>query len=297
MQTFQDLFLTLESFWKQNGCTILPAYDRAMGAGTFHPEIIFGSLGPDPFRVAFTQPCRRPGDGRYGDNPNRLQKFHQFQVLLKPAPSNIRYLMLESFQTLGIDLAKNDIRFVEDDWESPTIGATGLGWEVWLNGMEVLQFTYFQKMGGLPCAPVCGELAYGLERLALGIQKKDSIYDLLWSGNVRYGDLFKRDEKEFSTFYFEKTDPAYLQNDFDCLLNQGFELLKQNLTRPAYDLCIKAIDTFNLLEARGALSVNERAGYITKVRELACACCQRHVETLVDTPKEDTKEGTGEQIG
>ncbi len=273
--SFQALIFRLQDFWAAQGCVILQPYDVEMGAGTFHPATTLGALGPKPWRAAYVQPSRRPTDGRYGENPNRLQHYYQFQVILKPAPAESQALYLESLDALGIDPKRHDIRFVEDDWESPTLGAWGLGWEVWLDGMEVTQFTYFQQVGGIECDPVSTELTYGLERLAMYVQGVENVYDLDYNGaGVKYGDVFKRAEREFSAFNFEYADTALLFRHFEDAERECQALLAKALARPAYDQCIKASHSFNLLDARGVISVTERAAYIGRVRALAKACCE-----------------------
>jgi glycyl-tRNA synthetase alpha chain len=293
-RSFQDLILTLQHFWAEQGCVILQPYDMEVGAGTFHPATTLRALGPKPWRAAYVQPSRRPKDGRYGENPNRLQHYYQFQVILKPSPPNIQELYLESLVRLGIDPLLHDIRFVEDDWESPTLGAWGLGWEVWCDGMEVSQFTYFQQVGGFDCDPVSGELTYGLERLAMYIQGVDSIYDLNYNGRdddkrVTYRDVFKQAEEEYSRHNFEFADTAMLLQRFrdaekECkaLLAAGepkSEHERHLQVLPAYDQCIKASHIFNLLDARGVISVTERQSYILRVRDLAKACCAAWLKT------------------
>ena len=273
--SFQDLILTLQYFWADQGCVVLQSYDLEMGAATFHPATLLKSLGPDPWRAAFVQPCRRPTDGRYGENPNRLGQYYQFQVILKPSPDNIQDLYLESLGMLGIDCNQHDIRFVEDDWESPTLGAAGLGWEVWCDGMEVTQFTYFQQVGGIECTSVPGEITYGLERLAMYVQQKENVFDLDWNGaGVTYGDVFLRNEQEFSKYNFELSDASALQNQFAQAEKACGELLAAALALPAYDQCIKASHLFNLLDARGVISVTERAAMIGRIRALAKGCCE-----------------------
>lgn len=274
---FQSIILNLQLFWAEQGCVILQPYDAEMGAGTFHPATTFRALGPDPWRAAFVQPSRRPKDGRYGDNPNRVQRHHQYQVILKPSPDHVQDLVLESFQRVGLDPQKHDIRFVEDDWESPTLGASGLGWEVWCDGMEVLQFTYFQQVGGIPCNPVCAELTYGLERLAMNIQEKENVYDLDWNGalgdqNMTYGDVCHPMEVEFSHYNFTAASVERLRQGFDMAEAECRDLIIQKLPLPAYDQCIHASHLFNLLDARGVISVAQRAQYIARVRHLARAC-------------------------
>ncbi len=276
--SFQDIIFKLQSFWSAQGCAILQPYDLEMGAGTFHPATFLCALGPKPWNAAFVQPSRRPADGRYGDNPNRVQKHHQFQVIMKPAPLDIQALYLKSLEAIGLDPKLSDIRFVEDDWESPTLGAWGLGWEVWCNGMEVTQFTYFQQVGGYDCAPVCAELTYGLERLAMMLQQVESIYDLDWNGapgdkNLTYRDICWRSEREFSALNFTYADTTMLLTHFADSEKQCQILLDAHLPLPAYEYCMKASHLFNLLDARGVVSVTERASYIARVRNLSKACC------------------------
>ena len=275
--TFQNLILTLQSYWAKHGCVLVQPMDMEMGAGTFHWATFLRALGPEPWNTAYVQPSRRPTDGRYGENPNRLQHYYQFQVLMKPSPSNIQELYLGSLRELGFDLLTHDIRFVEDNWESPTLGAWGLGWEVWLNGMEVTQFTYFQQVGGIECRPVAGEITYGLERLAMYIQKKESVYELVWSDEggrvVTYGDVYHQNEVEQSTYNFEHADTATLFERFseaeaEC---QKLLALEKPLPLPAYERVVQASHAFNLLDARGAISVTERQAYILRVRTLARA--------------------------
>jgi glycyl-tRNA synthetase alpha chain len=277
--SFQSLILRLQSFWAAQGCVILQPYDVEVGAGTFHPATTLRALGPDHWRAAYVQPCRRPTDGRYGDNPNRLQHYYQFQVILKPSPADSQQLYLDSLKALGVDTDLHDIRFVEDDWESPTLGAWGLGWECWLDGMEVSQFTYFQQVGGIECAPVSTELTYGLERLATYIQGVESIYDLDYNGapgdlNLTYRDVFHRNEREFSAYNFEHANVEKLFQHFKDAEEECQSLLTAQLPLPAYDQCMKASHLFNLLDARGVISVTERASYIGRVRALAKGCCE-----------------------
>ncbi|MDE2165901.1 MAG: glycine--tRNA ligase subunit alpha [Alphaproteobacteria bacterium] len=273
--SFQALILWLQDYWAKQGCVILQPYDVEMGAGTFHPATTLRALGPKPWSAAYVQPSRRPSDGRYGENPNRLQHYYQYQVILKPAPADSQALYLKSLAALGIDARRHDIRFVEDDWESPTLGAWGLGWEVWLDGMEVTQFTYFQQVGGIECDPVSTEITYGLERLAMYVQGVENVYDLDYNGaGVKYGDVFKRAEREYSAFNFEFADIALLFRHFADAEKECGALLDKKLPLPAYDQCIKASHCFNLLDARGAISVTERAAYIGRVRALAKACCE-----------------------
>jgi glycyl-tRNA synthetase alpha chain len=290
-QAFQDLILTLQSFWSAEGCVILQPYDMEVGAGTFHPATTLRALGPKPWSAAYVQPSRRPKDGRYGENPNRLQHYYQFQVIMKPSPANIQELYLASLEAIGIDTTLNDIRFVEDDWESPTLGAWGLGWEVWCNGMEVSQFTYFQQVGGFDCNPVSSEITYGLERLAMYVQGVDRVFDLNFNGRtdanrLTYGDVFLQAEREYSRYNFEHADTDVLLRHFkdaeaECkaLLAKGENGEEHLLALPAYDQCIKASHIFNLLDARGVISVTERQSYILRVRELAKACCGAWLKT------------------
>ena len=285
-KSFQDLILTLHQYWGEKGCVILQPYDMEVGAGTFHPATTLRSVGPRPWSAAYVQPSRRPKDGRYGENPNRLQHYYQYQVIMKPSPPNLQELYLGSLEAIGIDRALHDIRFVEDDWESPTLGAWGLGWEVWCDGMEVSQFTYFQQVGGLDCAPVSGELTYGLERLAMYVQGVDNVYDLNFNGKdgdkrISYGDVFLQAEQEYSRFNFEHANTDVLlrhfidaENECKALLEAGAKDGRHELALPAYDQCIKASHTFNLLDARGVISVTERQAYILRVRELAKGCCE-----------------------
>lgn len=271
--TFQALILTLQNYWASRGCVVLQPYDMEVGAGTFHTATFLRALTPERWNAAYVQPSRRPTDGRYGDNPNRLQHYYQFQVVLKPNPANIQELYLGSLKAIGIDTLTHDVRFVEDNWESPTLGAWGLGWEVWLNGMEVTQFTYFQQVGGIECFPVTGEITYGLERLAMYIQGVDSVYDLVWAdgefGRVTYGDVFHQNEVEQSTYNFEHADVAKLFELFDFYEKQADKLVVVDLPLPAYEMVLKASHAFNLLDARGAISVTERQRFILRVRTLA----------------------------
>ncbi len=277
-RSFQDLILTLQHFWAEQGCVILQPYDMEVGAGTFHPATTLRSLGPKPWRAAYVQPSRRPADGRYGENPNRLQHYYQFQVILKPSPDDIQQLYLDSLTELGIRQDEHDIRFVEDDWESPTLGAWGLGWEVWCDGMEVSQFTYFQQVGGIECNPVSGELTYGLERLAMYIQGVENVYDLDFNGRgVRYGDVFQEAERQYSHHNFSVADTDMLFRHFEDAEKECRNILSHDLPLPAYDQCIKASHVFNLLDARGVISVAERAAYIGRVRTLAKACCESYM--------------------
>ena len=276
---FQSLIIKLQQFWADYGCVLLQPYDVEMGAGTFHPATALGALGKTERNIAYVQPCRRPTDGRYGENPNRLQHYYQFQVMLKPSPSNTQQLYLNSLYELGIEKDLHDIRFVEDDWESPTLGAWGLGWEVWCDGMEVSQFTYFQQVGGIDCDLVPVELTYGLERLAMYVQGVDNVYELDWNGRgEKYGDIFLRSEKEFSAFNFEVADTGMLTNHFSDSETECSILLAQGLSLPAYDHCIKASHIFNILDARGVISVAERQAYIARVRSMVKGCCELFLE-------------------
>ncbi len=279
MLTFQQIILNLQQYWDKQGCALMQPYDMEVGAGTSHTATFLRALGPEPWKAAYVQPSRRPKDGRYGENPNRLQHYYQYQVVLKPAPSNILELYLGSLEALGFDLKQNDIRFVEDDWENPTLGAWGLGWEVWLNGMEVTQFTYFQQVGGINCKPITGEITYGLERLAMYLQSVDSVYDLQYSENVKYGDVFHQNEVEQSTYNFEHSDVDFLFNAFISHEKQAQNLVEQKLALPAYEQVLKAAHTFNLLDARGAISVTERAAYIGKIRYIARAVAAGYLDS------------------
>jgi len=290
---FQQLILTLERFWSERGCLIVQPYNSEVGAGTFNPNTFLRAIGPEPWNVAYVEPSRRPTDGRYGDNPNRLQQFHQYQVILKPSPLEIQELYLDSLRALGTDPSRHDIRFIEDDWESPTLGAWGLGWQVWLDGLEISQFTYFQQCGGIDCKPISGELTYGLERIAMYLQDVDDVYDLEWANGVKYGDVFKRAEWEWSTYNFERADVALHQRLFDDYEAKVHELLgleekkgkggelvfriespTERLVLPAYDCVIKCSHAFNVLDARGALSVTERQRFIGRVRLIARAVAE-----------------------
>ena len=279
MLTFQQLILRLNDFWDRRGCVLLQPYDMEMGAGTFHTATFLRAIGPEPWNAAYVQPSRRPKDGRYGDNPNRLQHYYQYQVALKPSPPEIQDLYLESLKSLGINPQQHDIRFVEDDWESPTLGAWGLGWEVWLDGMEITQFTYFQQVGGLDCKPVLGEITYGLERLAMVLQGKESIYDLVWTPGVTYGDVYKQNEVEQSRYNFELSNVDLLFDLFKNFEQEAKRLTDAQCVLPAYEMVLKASHTFNLLDARGAISVTERAAYIGRVRALARAIAQAYYES------------------
>ena len=279
---FQDIILKLQHFWAENGCNILQPYDDNMGAGTFHPATFFGTLGKKPVSIAYAQPCRRPKDGRYGENPNRYQHYYQFQVIIKPSPKDIQTLYLKSLQAIGIETKKHDIRFVEDDWESPTLGAWGLGWEVWLDGMEISQFTYFQQVGGIEVFPISVELTYGLERLAMYIQEVDDFKELQWNDTTKYGEIFFDKEVEFSTFNFKLADVKSLFEIFDDHEKQVKMLLENKLVYPAYDYLLKCSHTFNLLDARGVISVTERAAYIGKIRTMAKECALLYINKYGD---------------
>ena len=280
--TFQDLILRLQKYWAEQGCTLLQPYDMEVGAGTFHPATFLRAIGPEPWSAAYVQPSRRPTDGRYGKNPNRLQHYYQFQVVLKPSPANIQDLYLGSLKMLGLDTTVHDVRFVEDNWESPTLGAWGLGWEIWLNGMEVTQFTYFQQVGGIECRPVTGEITYGLERIAMYLQGVSSVYDLIWSdgpmGKVSYGDIFLQNEVEMSEYNFDHADVDSLFSTFDSCERESARMIEADLPLPAYELVLKASHTFNLLDARKAISVTERQRFILRVRTLARAVAQAYYE-------------------
>ncbi|MCX7828922.1 MAG: glycine--tRNA ligase subunit alpha [Thermanaerothrix sp.] len=275
---FQEIVMRLERFWADQGCVIQQPYDIEVGAGTMNPATTLRVLGPEPWRVAYVEPSRRPTDGRYGENPNRLQHYYQYQVIVQPAPDDIQDIYLDSLRALGIDPSEHDIRFVEDDWESPTIGAWGLGWEVWLDGMEVTQFTYFQQVGGIDMEAVPAEITYGLERIAMFVQKVDSVYDLQWVGDVKYGDIHHQGEVEHSTYNFDVSDPKMLFELFGHYEREAKRVLDAGLVLPAYDYVLKCSHTFNLLDARSAISVTERTGYIARVRALAGACCRAYWE-------------------
>lgn len=278
IDTFQGLILALQNFWAEQGCVVLQPYDLEMGAGTFHTATFLRALGPETWNAAYVQPSRRPKDGRYGENPNRLQHYYQFQVVLKPNPSNIQQLYLDSLKAIGIDTLTHDVRFVEDNWESPTLGAWGLGWEVWLNGMEVTQFTYFQQVGGIDVAPVSSEITYGMERLAMYIQGVENVYDLKWNEDVTYGDIFHQNEVEQSTYAFELSNADLLFHLFDEYEKEAMRVIKAGFVLPAYDYVLKCSHTFNLLDARGAISVSERAAFIGRVRNMARACAKAYLE-------------------
>jgi len=266
---FQDVILKLQDFWSDYGCAVVQPMDIECGAGTFNPSTFFRVIGPEPWKAAYVEPSRRPTDGRYGENPNRLQHYYQFQVILKPSPDNVQELYLESLKTLGIDAKAHDIRFVEDDWESPTLGAWGLGWEVWLNGMEVTQFTYFQQVGGIDLKPVTAEITYGLERICMYLQEKESVYDLMWNDEITYGNIFHQNEVEMSKYNFELSNADMLFNLFNQFEAECLNLCEEGLPWPAYDCCLKCSHSFNMLDARGAISITERATYIGRVRNLA----------------------------
>ncbi len=284
--TFQEVILRLQDFWNKQGCVLLQPYDIEVGAGTFHTATFLRAIGPEPWRAAYVQPSRRPKDGRYGENPNRLQHYYQYQVVLKPSPANIQELYLDSLRALGINTSEHDIRFVEDDWESPTLGAWGLGWEVWLDGMEVTQFTYFQEVGSLPCKPVLGEITYGLERLAMYLQGVENVYDLVWTTGpagpdgrlqtITYGDVYHQNEVEQSRYNFEASDPQWLLRQFDDYEREAKRLIETGLVLPGYEMVMKCSHSFNLLDARGAISVTERAAYIARVRALARAAAHAY---------------------
>ena len=276
MLSFQDVILRLQQYWSRQSCALLQPYDMEVGAGTFHTATFLRAIGPEPWRAAYVQPSRRPKDGRYGENPNRLQHYYQYQVVLKPSPPDIQELYLGSLEELGIDPRQNDIRFVEDDWESPTLGAWGLGWEVWLNGMEVTQFTYFQQVGGLDCRPVLGEITYGLERLTMYLQGKESVFDLVWTPGISYGDVYHQNEVEQSKYNFELSDASWLLQQFNDHEREAKRLIAAGLPLPGYEMVMKCSHCFNLLDARGAISVTERAAYIGRVRNLARAVAQAY---------------------
>ena len=275
---FQDIIMELNKFWAEQGCVIQQPYDMEVGAGTFHPATLLRSLGPEPWKAAYVQPSRRPTDGRYGENPNRLQHYYQYQVVLKPSPLEIQEMYLESLKRFGLNLLEHDIRFVEDDWESPTLGAWGLGWEVWLDGMEITQFTYFQQAGSLDLQPITVEITYGLERIAMYLQKVENVYHLAWNGEVSYGEIFHQAEVEFSTFNFEEANVEALINFFDTYESEAHTLAGKGLILPAYDYCLKCSHTFNLLDARKAISVTERTRYIGRIRNIARQVAMQYAE-------------------
>ncbi len=274
----QDLILKLHAFWAREGCVIHQPYDIEVGAGTFNPATFFRVLGPEPWKTAYVEPSRRPTDGRYGENPNRLQHYYQYQVILKPSPPNTQELYLKSLEEININLLEHDIRFVEDDWESPTLGAWGLGWEVWLDGMEVTQFTYFQQVGGIELKPVSVELTYGIERIAMYLQEVDNVYDLKWSDNITYGDIHHETEIQFSKYNFDVADTDLLFSLFEKYEKEALRMIKEGLVLPAYDYCLKCSHSFNLLDARGAISVTERTAYIAKVRNLSRKCARGYMK-------------------
>lgn len=279
---FQEVILSLQKFWARKGCVLVQPYDMEVGAGTFHPATLLKVLGPEPWNVAYVQPSRRPTDGRYGENPNRLQHYYQFQVILKPSPIDVQKQYLQSLKALGIDSLEHDIRFVEDDWESPTLGASGLGWEVWLDGMEITQFTYFQMAGSIELHPVSVEITYGLERISMYLQGIDNVYDLQWNNNITYGDVYHQQEIEQSTYNFELADVDMLLDLFNKYEAEGKRIIKEKLVIPAYEYCLKCSHTFNLLDARGAISVTERTGYIARIRNLARACAEEYLKQRED---------------
>ena len=275
---FQDVILTLQKYWARRGCVLAQPYDMEVGAGTFHPATLLKALGPEPWNVAYVQPSRRPTDGRYGENPNRLQHYYQYQVILKPSPIDVQRQYLMSLKALGINPLEHDIRFVEDDWESPTLGASGLGWEVWLDGMEITQFTYFQLAGSIELHPIPVEITYGLERIAMYLQGVDSVYDLKWNDVITYGDVHHQQEVEQSTYNFEKADISSLLDLFAKFEAESLRIIRESLVLPAYEYCLKCSHTFNLLDARGAISVTERTGYIARIRNLARACAEGYLK-------------------
>ena len=279
MLTFQQLILRLQEYWDAQGCALLQPYDMEVGAGTSHTATFLRAIGPEPWRAAYVQPSRRPKDGRYGDNPNRLQHYYQYQVVLKPAPADILDLYLGSLRAVGFDLNKNDVRFVEDDWENPTLGCWGLGWEVWLNGMEVTQFTYFQQVGGIDCRPITGEITYGLERLCMYLQGVENVFDLVYADGIKYGDVFHQNEVEQSAYNFEHSDVGFLLQAFDAYEKTSNDLMTKQLALPAYEQLLKAGHTFNLLDARGAISVTERAAYIGRIRNLARTVAKSYLDS------------------
>ena len=278
--TFQEIILKLQTYWADYGCVIMQPYDIEVGAGTFNPATFLKALGPDHWKCAYVEPSRRPADGRYGNNPNRLQHYYQLQVIIKPAPDDSQKIYIDSLRHLGIDLLEHDIRFVEDDWESPTLGATGLGWEIWLDGMEVTQFTYFQQIGGIPLDPISLEITYGLERIAMFIQEKDSIFDLEWVKGYTYGDIHKQDEIQFSTYNFEQTDPDMQMKLFDMYEKECKKLLKSGLVLPAYDYVLKCSHAFNMLDARGVIGVAQRTEYIARVRDIAKGSAEAYLKMV-----------------
>ncbi len=274
---FQEIILSLQTYWAQQGCVLQQPTGLEVGAGTFNPATFLRSLGPEPWKVAYVEPCRRPTDGRYGENPNRLQHYYQFQVIIKPPPADIQKLYLKSLERIGINLMEHDIRFVEDDWESPTLGAAGMGWEVWLDGMEITQYTYFQQIGGIPVNPICCEITYGLERIAMYIQGKDNVYDIVWTDGIKYGDIYRQNEVEGSTYNFEIADVEMLLDLFNKFEAEAKHCLESGLVLPPYEYTLKCSHAFNLLDARGAISVTERTRYIGRVRALARACAKAYL--------------------
>lgn len=294
IMNFQDMILTLQNYWAKNGCIMMQPYDVEKGAGTMNPNTFLRSLGPEPWKVCYVEPSRRPADGRYGENPNRLYQHHQFQVILKPSPDNIQDLYLGSLKEIGIDPLKHDTRFVEDNWESTTVGAWGLGWEVWLDGMEITQFTYFQQVGGIECELETGEITYGLERLAMYIQEVDNVYDLKWNEELTYGDVFKKSEYENSVYAFEECDTEMLFNLFDIYEKEGLRLMEKNLVIPAYDYVLKCSHTFNTLDAKGAIGVSQRASFISRVRNMAKNVAQTFVKQREELGFPLLKEGKNE---
>ena len=294
IMNFQDMILTLQNYWAKNGCIMMQPYDVEKGAGTMNPNTFLRSLGPEPWKVCYVEPSRRPADGRYGENPNRLYQHHQCQVILKPSPDNIQDLYLGSLKEIGIDPLKHDIRFVEDNWESTTVGAWGLGWEVWLDGMEITQFTYFQQVGGIECELETGEITYGLERLAMYIQEVDNVYDLKWNEELTYGDVFKKSEYENSVYAFEECDTEMLFNLFDIYEKEGLRLMEKNLVIPAYDYVLKCSHTFNTLDAKGAIGVSQRASFISRVRNMAKNVAQTFVKQREELGFPLLKEGKNE---
>ncbi|HWH49815.1 MAG TPA: glycine--tRNA ligase subunit alpha [Burkholderiales bacterium] len=295
--TFQDVIMSLTRYWGERGCAILQPYDMEVGAGTSHTATFLRAIGPEPWRAAYVQPSRRPKDGRYGENPNRLQHYYQFQVVLKPSPADIIDLYLGSLEALGIDSKAHDIRLVEDDWENPTLGAWGLGWEVWLNGMEVTQFTYFQQVGGLDCKPITGEITYGIERLAMYLQGKENVYDLTWTPGLTYGDVYRQNEVEQSRYNFEQSNPQMLFAHFADYESEARRLMSAQLALPAYEMVLKAAHTFNLLDARGAISVTERAAYIGRIRNLARSVSQAYFDSRLRADFPMCKPGQLQKLG
>jgi len=297
MLTFQELILRLQDYWNRQGCTLLQPYDMEVGAGTSHTATFLRAIGPEPWRAAYVQPSRRPKDGRYGENPNRMQHYYQYQVVLKPSPPDIIDLYLGSLAEIGLDLQQNDVRFVEDNWENPTLGAWGLGWEVWLNGMEVTQFTYFQQVGGLDCKPITGEITYGIERLAMYLQQKENVFDLEWTSGVTYRDVYYQNEVEQSAYNFEFSDASMLFRHFADHETEAKRLMQAKLALPAYEKVLKAAHTFNLLDARGAISVTERAAYIGRIRNLARGVSQSYFDSRVRAGFPMCRPGALEQLG